>query len=47
VHEADGRIIENLARLDELPAKGFILVVASILIEGGTGAPARVFALIP
>ncbi|MBI3949069.1 MAG: cyclase family protein [Acidobacteria bacterium] len=47
VQEADGRIIENLARLDELPPRGFILVIASILIEGGTGAPARVFALIP
>jgi kynurenine formamidase len=47
VHEADGRIIENVARLDQLPARGFILVMASILIEGGTGAPARIFALVP
>jgi len=47
VHEADGLIIENLARLDQLPVRDFILVVAPIPIEGGTGAPARVFALIP
>ena len=47
VHEADGRIIENVARLDRLPERDFILVVASIPIEGGTGAPARIFALIP
>jgi kynurenine formamidase len=46
VHEAEGRIIENLARLDQLPVRDFVLVVASILIKGGTGAPARVFALV-
>ena len=47
VHEADGRIIENLARVDQLPVRDFLLVVASIPIQGGTGAPARVLALIP
>jgi kynurenine formamidase len=47
VHEADGWILENLARLDQLPVRDFVLVVASILIKGGTGAPARVFALVP
>lgn len=47
VHEADGRIIENLARLDELPPKDFILILAPLPIEGGTGAPIRIFAVIP
>ncbi len=46
VHEADGRIIENIDRLDHLPAKDFVLVVSSISVKGGTGAPARVFALV-
>lgn len=46
IHEADGRIIENLACLDQLPAKDFVLIVASIPIAGGTGAPARVLALV-
>lgn len=39
--------LENLARLDELPARGFWLSVAPIKIETGTGGPARVFALLP
>ncbi|MFO1096444.1 MAG: hypothetical protein U0992_24525 [Planctomycetaceae bacterium] len=33
------------AHLDELPAKGFYLVVAPIKIEDGSGGPARVFAI--
>ncbi len=47
VHESDGRILENLAGLDQLPAKDFVLLVASIPIEGATGAPARVVAFVP
>jgi kynurenine formamidase len=46
IHEADGRIIENLARLDQLPARDFVLLVPSLSIQGGTGAPARVVALV-
>ena len=38
--------LENLARLDELPARGFWLTVAPIKIETGTGGPTRVFALL-
>ncbi|MBX9787470.1 MAG: cyclase family protein [Pirellulales bacterium] len=39
--------LENVAKLDELPARGFWLSVAPIKIETGTGGPARVFALLP
>ena len=39
--------IENLARLDDLPPTGFTVVVAPIKIRGGSGGPARVFAIIP
>jgi kynurenine formamidase len=39
--------LENVAHLDELPAKGFYLVVAPIKIEDGTGGPARIFAIAP
>ncbi|MBI3862484.1 MAG: cyclase family protein [Planctomycetia bacterium] len=39
--------LENLARLDKLPAKGFFLVAAPIKIETGSGGPARVFAIVP
>jgi len=47
VHESDGLIIENLARLERLPVKDFIVVVAPVPIQGGTGAPARVLAIVP
>lgn len=39
--------IENLTNLDKLPPVGAILVVAPMKIEGGSGAPARVFAILP
>ncbi|MBA3536480.1 MAG: cyclase family protein [Tatlockia sp.] len=39
--------IENLAELNSLPPIGAILIVAPMKIAGGSGAPARVFALIP
>lgn len=39
--------IENLTHLTELPANGFHVVVAPINIGGGSGGPARVFALLP
>lgn len=38
--------IENAANLDKLPAKGAIVMVAPISIEGGSGGPARVFAFV-
>lgn len=47
VLNAAGRYaLENVAHLDELPAKGFYLVVAPIKIEDGSGGPARVFAIV-
>lgn len=39
--------IENAAHLLDLPATGFQVVVAPINIGGGSGGPARVFALLP
>lgn len=39
--------LENLADLSALPETGAFLVVAPIKLEGGSGAPARVFALLP
>jgi kynurenine formamidase len=39
--------IENIANLDKLPTIGAILYVLPMLIKDGTGAPARVFAVLP
>lgn len=39
--------LASLANVDQLPAKGAILFAAPIKMRGGTGSPARVFALIP
>jgi len=39
--------LENLADLSGLPETGPYLVVAPIKLEGGSGGPARVFALLP
>lgn len=39
--------LENVASLDELPPRGFSLVVAPIKIETGSGGPARVLAILP
>jgi kynurenine formamidase len=39
--------LENLADLSALPERGAFLVVAPIKLEGGSGGPVRVFALIP
>lgn len=38
---------ENLANADQLPATGAIICCAPMKIGGGTGAPARIFALTP
>jgi kynurenine formamidase len=38
--------LENLADLSEVPESGAFLVVAPIKLEGGSGGPVRVFALI-
>lgn len=43
---ADKYILENLARLDELPEAGAVLIVAPLPIRGGSGSPVRVYALV-
>jgi kynurenine formamidase len=40
-------VFENLARLDALPPRGFLVVALPLPIRGGTGAPARIVALLP
>jgi len=44
---ADKLALENIANLDKLPTAGAMLFVMPMLIMDGTGAPARVFALLP
>jgi kynurenine formamidase len=44
---ADKLAIENIANLDKLPAVGAMLYAMPMLIKDGTGAPARVFAVLP
>ncbi len=39
--------LENVAHLDQLPARGSYLVIAPIKIESGSGGPTRIFALLP
>jgi kynurenine formamidase len=39
--------LENLSDLSGLPETGAYMVVAPIKLEGGSGGPARVFALLP
>jgi len=39
--------LENLSNLSEVPETGAFLIVAPIKLEGGSGGPARVFALLP
>ena len=39
--------LENLNGLERLPARGAILVALPIKIEGGSGGPVRVIALVP
>ncbi len=39
--------LENLANLDQLPESGASLIAAPIKLEGGSGGPVRVFALLP
>ena len=44
---ADKLGLENIAHLDKLPAAGATLYVIPMSIKGATGAPARVFAILP
>jgi len=43
---ADKLALENIANLDKLPSSGVMLYVIPMLIKEGTGAPARVFAIL-
>lgn len=45
--EADIVGLENLANLDQLPATGFHVIALPMKIEGGSGGPVRVVALLP
>lgn len=44
---ADKLALENIANLDKLPPQGAVLYVMPMMIKEGTGAPARVFAVLP
>jgi len=46
-HGAGKYHVENAGNLDKLPARGAVVIVAPIKIEGGSGGPARIFAIIP
>jgi kynurenine formamidase len=39
--------LENLANLEKLPARGAVVFVGALPIEGGSGSPARVLAIAP
>lgn len=39
--------LENVANLGQLPPTGFHVIVAPMKIEGGSGGPTRIFALVP
>lgn len=39
--------LENLTNLDELPARGAIVIALPMKIEGGSGGPLRAVALVP
>lgn len=39
--------LENVAYLDKIPANGSIISAAAVKNVGGTGFPARVYAMIP
>jgi len=47
VNKAGKYGLENLANLDDLPPRGFYLVIAPIKIETGSGGPTRIFAIMP
>lgn len=51
VHQVFGQanipIFENVANVDRLPAKGATVFAIPMKIKGGTGAPLRIFAILP
>ena len=40
-------VLENLTNLDKLPARGFKIVVAPLLLQKGSGSPVGVLAILP
>ena len=47
VLRAGGFHLENLTNLGNLPPTGAVLVIGALPIQGGSGSPARVIALVP
>lgn len=51
VHQIFGRanvpILENVANVDRLPPKGATIYAIPMKIQGGSGAPLRIFAVLP
>lgn len=47
LYEANILGFENLANLDQLPAKGFWIIALPMKIRGGSGGPLRAVALLP
>ena len=45
--EANVPIFENVAALDRVPAKGATIFALPMKIKGGSGAPLRIFAMLP
>lgn len=45
---ARGRFaLENVANLEQLPAKGAVVVIAALNVHDGSGGPARILAFVP
>jgi kynurenine formamidase len=44
---ADVPVFENVAKLDALPATGATVIALPMKIEGGSGAPLRIIAILP
>jgi kynurenine formamidase len=38
---------ENLTNLDKLPSNGFEIIALPMKIQGGSGAPLRIIAMVP
>ncbi len=47
LHAADRYILENLVRLELLPARDVLLVIGALPVADGTAGPARVLAFVP
>lgn len=47
VNGAGRYALENVARLNELPPRGFYVTVAPIKLGEGSGGPTRIFAILP